>query len=362
MRITLIGAVPPYKGGISEFNNALIQELKKKHQLQILSWKKMYPAFAVKEHIDKNTPPLEGASFDLHYAKPTTWINATNTIKKFNPNLIIIPWVTPLATPVHATLLKLIKRKTKATILTLCHNILPHEKSKLDQTLATLFFKTVDSAIVHSEQDKILLKRINKNLHIIKAFHPLYDSYPPTKIPVNLPHLNKKIILFFGFIRPYKGLTYLLDAMPPILKKIKLDLLIVGEFWEDKYTYLTRIKNLNIQNNIKLVSHYIPKEEVGAYFQKADAVILPYTSGTQSGIIQLAYNYNKPVICTDVGGFKEAVPDGKTGYVVPPRDPEKLAQAIINFYKYQHKKPMQKNIRQWKKNFSWENYCKLLLS
>jgi len=360
MKITVIGPVPPHKGGISEFNASLIAELRKEHDVQVLSWKKQYPPFLVKDRIDKDVEEFPDTNFILHYANPLSWKKAAIMAENFGTELILIPWVTPLATPVLLPLIKIFKKKTKAKVVVMCHNALPHEKTPLDKLFAKGFFKQADEVVVHSEEDKRKIEELS-TVKVKKGFHPLYDTYKVEKHPENLKELEGKIILFFGFIRPYKGLHTLLDAMPKVLEKQKVTLLIVGEFWQDKQEYFDKIRILGLQNNVKIVGDYVPKEEVGAYFTKSDVVVLPYTSGTQSGIIQLAYNFDIPVICSDVGGFAEVVEDGKTGYVVPANDPEKLAESIIKFYNNQDKEIFQKNINQLKLNYSWENYCKILL-
>ncbi len=361
MKITLLGLVPPYKGGNSEFNAALLQELGKNHTLQILSWKKQYPSFIVKNNFDSRLEPFANSEFFLHYANPLSWRKAGEKIKNFNPDLIIFPWVSPLSTPVFLPLLKIIKKSSKAKVVVLCHNVLPHEKTPLDLLLSKLFFNSVDLALVHSQTDKENLITLAPHVRIIQSFHPLYDTYPEAR-SLPLPQLKKNRLLFFGYVRPYKGLRYLLEAMPLILKEKEVHLVIAGEFWENKEEYLKQVDQLHLKEHITFVDHYIPKEEVGGYFKQADLVILPYVSGTQSGIIQLAYHYNTPVLCTNVGGFNEIVLHDKTGFVVPPKNPKALADAILTFYKEKKKDKFSKNIQEEKSKYSWKNYCDLLLS
>lgn len=359
MKITVIGPVPPYKGGISEFTVCIIEELRKKHDVQVLSWKKQYPRFAVKENKDSNVLPYPGAQFVLHYGNPLTWNKASSLIKQFGSEMVIIPWLTPLAAPTFVPLLNLIKSRTKAQIVAVCHNATPHEKSLLDSFFSKQFFNVIDKAMVHTEEDYTTVLSLNNKLKVVKGFHPLYENYPKGKTPALLKNI-KNYLLFFGFVRPYKGLHYLLQSLPLVLKQKKIKLLIVGEFWEDKQIYEQEITQLGIQDAVVIQSSYVPKEEVAAYFQKADAVVLPYIAGSQSGIIQLAYNFDKPVICTDVGGFKEVVLEGKTGYVVQPKNAQALAQAILTFYKT--KKDFKTTIQKEKKKYTWETYCQLLLN
>ena len=165
--------------------------------------------------------------------------------------------------------------------------------------------------------------------------------------------LNGNIILFFGFVRPYKGLKYLIDAMPTILKKVELKLLIVGEFWEDKKKYLRQINELNISDNIQIIDKYVPDDEVSVYLSCADALVLPYTSATQSAILQTAYGFNKPVITSKVGSLLDLVQHDKTGLLVEPRNSKKLAEAIIKFYGKNLEPKFVENIKKSKKIFEW---------
>ena len=363
MRITLVGTVPPYKGGISEFNTRLIKELQKEHEVQIISWKQHYPSVVMKEQTDKNIPPLEGAQFVLSYKNPFTWNKAANLAKAFKPDVIIIPWLTPLATPTYAPLLKLMKTKTNAKLIALCHNVLPHKKTVLDKPFSKIFFSLIDEAIVHCEQDKEVLMKLNSKIKIKKGFHPLYDKYILDKKPAVLNNLKGNVMLFFGFIRPYKGVFYLLDALYEVLKQLDVHLLLVGEAWDGvEHDIIHIIKESGMEKHVTFVMDYVPNEEVAAYFDRADVVVLPYTSGTQSGIIQTAYYFDKPVICTNVGGFSEVVKDGKTGYVVAPRNEKALAEAIIKFYKGNKKKEFSSNVKKEKVKYGWDTYCEILLS
>ena len=191
---------------------------------------------------------------------------------------------------------------------------------------------------------------------------------------------NKKI-LFFGYIREYKGLIYLIKAMPMIIKKIDIKLLIVGEFWENngfinkfltkfltgksrnnRKFYFDEIKRLGLEKNIEVIDSYVPNDSVGEYFARSDVLVLPYTSATQSGPIQISYNFNTPVICTDVGGLPELVENNKTGFVVHSKDPKALADAVIRLYKNDKKKEFSDNIKKLKNKYSWKHYCDIIES
>ncbi len=362
MKITIIGALPPYKGGISQFNQVLAEKLKKDHEVQVISWKRMYPKLVVKNQPENPENPL--GSFVLHYANPVSWYEAGKMMKEFGTELIIFTWLTPLSSPVYTTLVKIIKGMTKAKLVAICHNVLPHEKTPLDIPLAKFFFRNVDCAIVHSYEDERNLQVLNRNLKIKKAFLPIFPAPFGKEKPKALSslELRKSVILFFGFVRPYKGLMYLLDAMPLILKELDLDLLIVGEFWEDKKEYFEKIEKLEINDHVKIVAEYVADEEMHWYFKVADVVVLPYISGTQSAVIQTAYFFDKSVISTRVGGFEEAVEEGKTGFLVAPEKSGDLAKAVIRFYEEKKKGVFEENVKKEKERFSWERYSEILLT
>jgi glycosyltransferase involved in cell wall biosynthesis len=171
---------------------------------------------------------------------------------------------------------------------------------------------------------------------------------------VKLGLTDKRVILFFGYIRRYKGLHTLLDAMPTILKKVKLRLLVVGEFYDDEERYRQQIADSRLQNDVVLHAEYVANEQVGLYFSACDVVVLPYVSATQSGIVQIAYQFNKPVIATDVGGLAEVVLNEKTGFIVPPQQPTAVANAVLRFYQEKREKEFVRNVKKEKKKYSWD--------
>ena len=173
-------------------------------------------------------------------------------------------------------------------------------------------------------------------------------------------NISGKVILFFGYIREYKGLMYLIEAMPHILKEFNITLLIVGEFWKNKEKYINKIKELKIENNVCIIDEYVPDEKVGDYYSASDLIILPYLSATNSGIAQIAYGFEKPVIATNVGGLPEVIINNKTGFIVPPKNSAKLAKAIIKYYTEKKEQIFKKNIIKEKERFSWERMVEII--
>jgi glycosyltransferase involved in cell wall biosynthesis len=368
MRITVIGPTYPYKGGISHFTTQLVRNLRKNHEVDFISWKRQYPAFLYPvepKDTESKSPIKEDAKNVLDFINPISWIQAAMEIRKYKPDRIIITWINPVQAPIYFTITSIIKHFTKANISYVCHNVLPHERSKLDKPLTKLALNQGDSFIVHSSDDKKILESLVKNRNITKGFLPLFDMFDSTtpydkQTTKKELHLKEKVLLFFGYIRPYKGLKYLIQAMPEILKTYpNTSLLIVGEYWtKDKKLYDDLIKNLKIKKNIISVNSYVPNEELGKYFSVADVVVLPYVSATQSAAVQTAYAFNKPVISTDVGGLKDVVIEGKTGLFIKPESIEDISNKVTKFFK---NKIPENLLKIQKEKWSWLIYTTLLM-
>jgi glycosyltransferase involved in cell wall biosynthesis len=237
-----------------------------------------------------------------------------------------------------------VRRNTNIFILFICHNVLPHDGGgMLDRRLAWTVLHQASAFIVHSDQDRYRLLALLPRAHVIKTYHPTYaelahhhdavntasplaEDDMPADMPADCP-----ILLFFGFVRPYKGLEYLIQALPLVLQQQKVHLLVVGEFWSSPTYYRHYAQEFGVEQAITFIDRYVPNEELGRYFGAADVVVLPYIAATQSGVVQLAFGFGKPVITTRVGGLHEVVQDGVNGLIVPPQDEQSLAQAIVRF-------------------------------
>ncbi len=367
MNITVIGPTYPYKGGISHFTTLLVQNLRKEHKVDLISWKRQYPSFlypvALKDTQSK-IPIKTEARFLLDFFNPFSWIQAVFDIKKNNADLLILAWASPIQAPIYFVICFLTKSLTKTKILYICHNVLPHENKFYDKALIKMAFMYADSFIVHSSDDKKILEGLVKNKEIKKGFLPLYDifqkakSYDIKKIKQDLG-LKEKVLMFFGYIRPYKGLEYLIQAMPEILKKYpETSLLSVGEFWsKDKPKYIELINTLHLEKNIVFIDTYVPNEELGKYFAVSDVVVLPYISATQSAAIQTAYAFDKPVISTPVGGLKDVMKEGVTGYIIKSENSEDIVEKVEKFYSSWK---LSNEYKKFISQFSWSNYLKLI--
>jgi glycosyltransferase involved in cell wall biosynthesis len=364
MKIIIIGPAFPWRGGIAHHTNTLALNLKKKHNAEVITFRRQYPKlfFPGKSQYDPSGKALDLPISELiDTINPFNWILTALQIRKKKADLIIFTYSLPFFGPCFGTIAAIARCRTNTKTLFLCHNIIPHEH-RIGDTIFTKFaFTFSDYFLVQSitvEQD---LLKIKKKANYLVSPHPLYEMFgnpiPKEDAKKALNISTKKVILYFGYIRQYKGLTILIKAMehlPDIL------LLVVGEFYDDKSKYVELIHQLNLESRIRVVDGYVPNEQVPAYFSAADAVILPYLSATQSGIAQIAYNFDKPVIASNVGGLAEVILDDKTGFVIPPNDSNKLAEAISKFYHQNREKEFSENVKIEKTKYSWEHFVETI--
>jgi len=340
MRIIIIGPAYPLRGGIAHFAALLYKKLtRKKHQVKLISFKRQYPSlfFPGKTQYDEGKPLIKAPSLPLiDSINPVSWFRTIFYIRAYQPDLVIFQYWMPFFALCYTTIL-LGAKFLNIPVFYICHNIIPHEKKFGDRFLTHIAFRFVNAFIVQSKAVLEDLLEVRKKALYQMVYHPIYTIFPAgtdkTAAQKKL-HIQKgRVILFFGIVRKYKGLDILIRAMPSVLAKMDVRLIVCGEFYEDRQEYFELAADLGIQENIRFEDRFVPNEKVGLYFSAADLVVLPYISATQSGIVQLAYYYNKPVIVTDVGGLAEPVSNDKTGYVVPPESPVALARAIVQFYR-----------------------------
>jgi len=330
MKICLIAPVPPFRGGIAKYCYSLAQELEKRHDLLLLSFKRQYPKllYGKKSQMDPNSSretiakEFKQLFYDIDSASILSWHATSNKIAAFSPALVILPWWVTYWTPMYAYLLFSLKKKGIKVVF-ICINVYEHEDNALKKILTKFILGRVDYSIVHSEQEKRSLLELNPKSDVKKHLLPIFEY----DIGAVFRRDSKLRLLFFGFVRPYKGLDALLKAIG-ILKDQGISLEIAGEFWKDKHEYLKLIKELGISSKVTIVDKYIPDNEMGQYFTRADLVVLPYRKTITSGVIATAYGFKKPVLATNVGGFHEVIQDGSTGKLVAPDDPQAFADGI----------------------------------
>jgi glycosyltransferase involved in cell wall biosynthesis len=369
MKIAIIGPAHPLRGGgISTFNERLAEVLQQNgHEVTIYSFTLQYPSFLFPGKSQFTTEPAPGGLKIvslINSINPVNWISSGLTIKKSKPDIVIVRYWLPFMGPCLGTILRIIKGNKGTKIVCIADNVSPHEKRPGDEIFTRYFIKPVDSFITMSRDVLKDLERFTKKPSLYTP-HPLYDNYGPA---VTKDEACKKLgidpsenyMLFFGFIRRYKGLDILLQAMQDANVKEKgIKLIVAGEFYDDKSFYGPLIEEVNEQ--VILFTDFIPNEEVKYYFSAADVVVQPYRSATQSGITQIAYHFEKPMIVTNVGGLAEVVKEGETGFVVQP-DAALLAEAISRFFTEGSIPGLEQNIKSEKEKYSWDNFTSKLFS
>lgn len=367
-KIVLIGPVYPYKGGIAHYTSLLYQALSKAFDVKLISYKMQYPKILFrKEQKDYSNDmfKIEGTEYWINTANPFNIVGVAKKINRLNPDAVLVQWWHPYFAPCYKILTNHLNKKIK--ILFTCHNVFPHERFPMDRVLTKMVLKAGDGFIVQSRQDEQDLLSVKPNANERYTPHPTYNAFKLRGIDSETGrneivikdgydiNTQTKLLLFFGFVREYKGLKHLLRAMPEIVSKLPdCKLLVVGAFSNDKEEYLNLIKELEIEGQVYLKDTYTADNEVEKYFVASDLVVLPYEDATQSGIVQIAYGFDKPCLVTRVGGLPDVVTDQKTGYVVEPRNPHAIAEAVIDFFENNRYQEMYSGICDEADRFSWE--------
>ncbi len=368
MKITILSTAYPLRGGISHFNGLLYKELLKKNEVNVITFSRQYPKilFPGKSQIEEENEIEKIPSEQLvDSINPFNWFKIGNKIRKDGPDLLIYKYWMPFFAPCFGTITRIVKKNEKTKILVICDNVISHERKPGEIRITQYFFNSSDFFILLSEKVKTDLLNLKPRAVYKVLPHPVYSNFgdpvpkDEAKKKLNIP--DEKLILFFGFIRDYKGLDVLLNAMPQLKERINVKLAIAGEFYSGKEKYLSLIDKLNLKDHVYLFTDFIPTSEVKYYFSASDAVVLPYKDATQSGIVQIAMNFKKPVIAANVGGIGEVVIDGKTGYLVEKENPRQLAEAIIKFYSEGKEVEFIMNIEKEAEKYSWEKFVEGLI-
>lgn len=364
-KIIIIGPAHPLRGGgLATFNERLARQfMQQGFDTTIYTFSLQYPDFLFPgktQLSNEPAPPDLDIKVRINSMLPTNWLSVGKELKTLRPDIIVVRYWLPFMGPCLGTILRIAKKNRHTKVVCIADNILPHEKRTGDASFTKYFIKPVDSFIVMSEQVMKDLKTFDNRKPVQLVLHPLYDNFGDkiTKAEARKNiriDLNERIILFFGFIRHYKGLDILLDAVALIKKEqpsYNLKLLIAGEFYEDRKSFDEQVKALDISDRLILHTDFIPSDEVKNYFCAADAVVQPYRSATQSGVTPLAYHFEIPMVVTNVGGLPAMVPDEKTGLIAEPDAPS-IAEKILHFFQ---KGPAAfiENIKEEKKKYSWE--------
>jgi D-inositol-3-phosphate glycosyltransferase len=373
-KIIIITPAYPLRGGIAASGERLAQAFQAEgHEVKIYTFSLQYPNFLFPgktQYSDEPKPQDLDIQVVINSVNPFNWLKVGKQIAAEKADLVICRFWLPIMGPSLGSILRLVKRNKISKIIGLIDNIIPHEKRVGDRPFAQYFVDACDAFVVMSSSVKEEMTQFN-NKPCYYTPHPIYDIYGK-KVSrdealkfLQLPD-NQRYILFFGFIRKYKGLDILIEALGLLKNRentegVNLKLLIAGEFYGDETFYKDLIKTQNIENQVIIKSDYIPTEEVKYYFGAADVIVQPYRSATQSGISQIAYHFEKPMIVTNVGGLSEIVPNGEAGYVVEPT-PQYIANAIEKFYQNDNAIRLEEGVRKNKGRFSWEAMVKVFLA
>lgn len=371
MKIIIVGPSHPYRGGIAAFTDRLAAEFVAENvDVELYTFTLQYPSilFPGKTQYSDAPAPNDISIFRrINSINPLTWIKTAKEIRTKNPDIVIFAYWMSFFASCYAKMAKIIKRNKVSRCIGLVHNMMPHEQSILDRLFSPHFVKRMDAFVALSKSVLADVSRLdNKSKPKYFSPHPLYDHYGDKEdkvMAMNSLYMdnNYNYLLFFGLIREYKGLDLLLKAMSDKrLDKYPLKLIVAGEFYEKKEPYLKMIDDLDINDKVIICDKYIPDEEVKNFFNLADMVVQPYKSATQSGVTQIAYHFEKPMLVTDVGGLREIVPNGKVGYVVEA-EPSKIADAIYDFYDNERIEYFESNIIEEKKKYEWSKMTETIM-
>jgi glycosyltransferase involved in cell wall biosynthesis len=329
MRIAIIGPVLPFRGGIAQHTTLLARALSKDCDTRVFSFSRQYPKLLFPGESDRD-PAFEGhveahTHYQIDSINPFTWHRVVREIVAWNPDEAVIPWWTFFWAPCFAYIARRL-RAAGIPVVFMCHNAIEHEAACWKTHLTRRTLRNGTAFVTHTRTDRDDLLEEFPSARVEVYPHPIYEQFPePTGLLTPEHDLE---LMFFGFVRPYKGLDVLLDALALLPASLDWRLTIAGEFWGGSRATVERIERLGLAARVDLIDRYLPESEVAEYFARSTAAVLPYRSATGSGVVAVAYNYNVPVITSNVGGLAEVTVHGKTGFVVPAEDPVALAEAI----------------------------------
>lgn len=372
MHIIIVGTAHPYRGGLAAFNERLADQFRKEgHEVEMYTFTLQYPGFLFPGKTQFTTDPAPAGlkiQRRINSCNPLNWISVGREIKKKRPDVVVFAYWMSFMAPCFGTIAREIRRNKHSQCIGLIHNMIPHEPNMLDKLFPGYFVKAMDGFTTLSQA---VIKDIEKFDHKGKpkswAPHPIYDHYgelidkSEARKELGLDE-NGRYVLFFGFIRDYKGLDLLIDAFgDPRLQDTGARLLVAGEFYGDPKPYHDRISSLDINDIVVLHNDYIPDSKVNLYFRACDIVAQPYKTATQSGVTQVAFHFEKPMLVTNVGGLPEIVPDGKIGYVVEP-NAQDIADALVRYYVENREEVFTEGVREEKKKYGWDRMTSAVIS
>ena len=363
MKIVIIGPAYPLRGGLATYNERLARAFREAgDEVRIVTFSLQYPDFLFpgQTQFSTETGPADLAiEVSLNSVNPLSWLRVGRKLRRERPDLVIFRFWLPFMGPALGTVARLVRGNGHTRVVAITDNVIPHEKRLGDGPLTRYFLSACDGFVTMSRSVLGDLQQLGFGRKpALYHPHPLYDNFGPIKLKtealtvLELP-ATARYVLFFGFIRAYKGLDILLEAWADArVVALPIKLIIAGEFYEDAGPYEALIKRHNLESRIIRATDFIPNEKVVDYFCAADLILQPYKNATQSGVSQIAYHFERPMLVTDVGGLAELIPAGVVGYVVPPT-PAAIADAVVDFYAQQREEAFVMGVREQKKQFSW---------
>lgn len=368
-KIVLIGPVFPYKGGISHYTSLMYQALSKSCDVVLVSYKLQYPRLLFRKEqkdFSNNRFQIDPTFYWINTALPLNWVMCVRKIRRLKPDFIILQWWHPYFMPCYCVMSSLLRKIPKIFI---CHNVVPHETFPGASLLTRLALKNGNGFVVHSGTDKRDLMKLLPDAVCHQTVLPTYNAFKLQGLSrqegrklLNIES-GTKVLLFFGLVRKYKGLDFLIRALPAVCDNLDhVQLYIVGDFGDMREHYQSLIESEGVAQNIVIKDGYLPDKEVEPYFAACNLVVLPYISATQSAIVQVAFGFEKPVIVTDVGGLPDVVTNGKTGYIVESQNARQIAEAVITYFKENKENEFSENIRKESYRFSWDRMSDVISS
>lgn len=371
MHIIIVGSAYPLRGGIATFVERLAEYLMEiGHRVTIYSYALQYPGFLFPGKTQYSDEPGNDQlqiETKINSINPFNWLRVGKELQALKPDLILVKYWMPFFAPALGTIFRKVRKNKHTRIIAILDNVLPHEQRPGDHMLSRYFLHSLDGAVSMSKSVTDDLRALHESLPCVFAPHPVYDNFgEPVSRTDALERLGldpeKKYLLFFGFIRKYKGLDLLLEAMADHrIRDTDIRLVVAGEYYTDESYYKELIRKLGIRDQLLLFTDFIPNDEVRYYFSACDVVVQPYRTATQSGISQIAYHFSKPMIVTNVGGLPEIVPHGKVGYVVAP-EPGEIASAIGDIMQEGKLDSFRAGIAEEKKKYEWAAFVEKIMA
>jgi glycosyltransferase involved in cell wall biosynthesis len=363
MKVVIIGPAYPLRGGLATYNERLARAFREAGDtVRIVTFSLQYPNFLFPGQTQFSTeagPADLAIEVSLNSVNPLSWWKVGRKLRAERPDLVVFRFWLPFMGPALGTVARLVRGNGHTRVVAITDNVIPHEPRPGDGPLTRYFLSACDGFVTMSREVMADLRKLGfSNKPALYRPHPLYDNFGPIKpksealAALKLP-ATTKYLLFFGFIRAYKGLDIMLEAMADKrLAELPVKLIIAGEFYEDAAPYEELIERYKLEGRIVRATDFIPNEKVVDYFCAADLIVQPYKDATQSGVSQIAYHFERPMLVTNVGGLAELIPDGVVGYVVPPT-PVAISDAVVDFYGQQRETAFAAGVREQKNQFSW---------